>query len=747
MGSILNYLTSRFFLKSLFRVLLPILFLVMMYLMIVFWVVIPLLEKTFMKERQDMSRRLLEVLVSDLDARYQEGLIDNLDMESIRRRVIWRYERLRFGVDNKDYFWIISTEPRMIMHPYAKHYVNADPVTTSGPDNKPLIHLLSQMVEVCRNPEGGFIEYLWFFKDRPDMVTWKMSYVRPFEPWGWIIGTGVYLEDIRHDIASWRQRLVWIGLLLASITILLYFVLTFQATRSQLREHIAVQNLRERENNFRTIFETSPFPITINRLSDGRYLKVNAAYRQFSGYSEEELLKITIHDVSGEAMNGFNQQMTEKLQSVGRLEQEHVTIHNRTGEEKEIIFSSTIMDYNQERCIMSIIVDVTEFKRLESQLRQSQKMDMIGQLAGGIAHDFNNMLAGILGFAEILEISLEENSKPIEYTRAIIEGCKKAADLTQKLLVFSRKATVLNIRSDVHDSIRSTIALLKRTIDPRITIQARLTAVKSHFIGDSSMIENALLNLAINARDAMPEGGLLTFTTTTIQLDEYFCHIHANGIDPGEYIEIDVSDTGVGISKQDLNRIFEPFFTTKPVGKGTGLGLSAVFGTITQHHGLITVYSELGMGSVFKIYLPVADPKPEKPEEVETMEVVPGHGTIMVVDDEVIIQNMTRQFLTKLGYKVILARDGEEAVKLFSLQGHLIDLILLDMVMPKMSGQEVFQQIRSLNPKMKIIFSSGYNPEQNHHRDLENRADGFIRKPYRIAELSRIIAQVLNRPS
>lgn len=389
--------------------------------------------------------------------------------------------------------------------------------------------------------------------------------------------------------------------------------------------------------------------------------------------------------------------------------------------------------------------DITERRVLEEQLRQSQKMDVIGQLAGGIAHDFNNMLGGIMGSAELLSIKTEKDPGLKKYADIILKGAERASELTRNLLAYSRKAKFVSASTDIHDVLKETTAILERTIDRRISIRMELNASPSMVTGDSTLIQNAFMNLGINARDAMPEGGVILFRTENVTLDEHYCALH-KGLIPGDYIGIEISDTGTGIPEDIISRIFEPFFTTKKFGQGTGLGLAAVYGTVKEHKGEITVYSEPGKGTLFKIYLPMENTENYTGIQDFTANTpITGTGCILLIDDEDIIRNITQAQLTHLGYEVLLAEDGESGIGIFMKERGRISLVILDMVMPRISGQETLRRILDIDPEAKVLLASGFNYHESENEFTILGAAGFIQKPFQLLKLSRVISQVLGR--
>lgn len=389
-----------------------------------------------------------------------------------------------------------------------------------------------------------------------------------------------------------------------------------------------------------------------------------------------------------------------------------------------------------------MIHDITRQNELEQQLAQSQKMDAIGQLAGGVAHDFNNMLAGIMGSAEILDDYLIKDPIAKETLDVIVNASERAAGLTEKLLTFARQQTTKKMSVSLHSIINDTIAILKQTIDKRININVNLKADIDIVTGDSAQLQSVFINLGINASHAMPDGGSLTFSTKKVVLSSEECELSSFEIKPGSFIEVEVFDTGTGIDKVNLTRIFEPFFTTKEQGKGTGLGLAAAHGTISKHHGTISVSSKLGRGTTFHILLPLC--KEMLSEEMLENEPEHAGGTILLVDDEKSVLAVGETMLSRFGYDVIVAENGRKAVEIFDSKSDNIDLIILDMIMPEMNGRDSFYALRKIKADIPIIVASGFTHE-DYIDELNNSGlNGFIQKPFRKAELSAIIAEVMN---
>ncbi|HNV72799.1 MAG TPA: ATP-binding protein, partial [Candidatus Ozemobacteraceae bacterium] len=378
---------------------------------------------------------------------------------------------------------------------------------------------------------------------------------------------------------------------------------------------------RQQETIFRTLFETNPSSITIQRASDAGFLMVNPAFQHQIGLPLDQILGRTGEELGIKIAADSANTIQTQLQSTGRVD--NILAHTRlpNGQEMVSLFSSRHIDFDGQPCILSVALDVTEVKRLQEQMHHVQKLDAIGQLAGGVAHDFNNMLTGILGSAECLSLELDKNQTGREYLDMIIEATRRAADLTRNLLTFARKNRLEMTEIDVHLVITNSVKLLQRTLNKSVKIETSLDNRNPKIRGDASQLMNALINLGINAGHAMPDGGTLKFSTREVMLDEVFCQASSFDLRPGIYIVVSIEDSGTGISPEHLPHIFEPFFTTKEKDKGTGLGLAAVFGTVCQHRGAITVYSEPGNGTIFHVYLPSfgaahdTDAKPDRDAE------------------------------------------------------------------------------------------------------------------------------------
>jgi PAS domain S-box-containing protein len=388
--------------------------------------------------------------------------------------------------------------------------------------------------------------------------------------------------------------------------------------------------------------------------------------------------------------------------------------------------------------------DITERRKLEEQLLQAQKMEAIGQLAGGIAHDFNNILTAIIGYGNLLKMEISEDDPLQTYVARILASAERAANLTKGLLAFSRKQMISPKAINLNELIKGLERLLSSLLGEDIELSVIPADKDLIIIADGSQIEQVLMNLATNARDAMPDGGSLAIRTEPIEFDNEFIKSHGYG-SPGFYALLSVEDTGEGMDEETKERIFEPFFTTKEVGKGTGLGLSMVYGIIKQHDGYISVYSEPKKGTTFKIYLPLIMSTIEEEKPRTSPGIKRGTETVLIAEDDVEVRDLTTKVLVGAGYKVLEAKDGEDALKVFTENKEKIHLLILDVIMPKKNGKDVYDEIKKERPDIKAIFMSGYDSDVIHKKGFLEEGLDFLPKPLLPNKLLRKIREVLEK--
>lgn len=515
---------------------------------------------------------------------------------------------------------------------------------------------------------------------------------------------------------------------------------------SSLQKRLSEDARKEIQQRYEDLLDSITVGVYRDSLSpDGRFLEVNrAAVNMLEGSSREEIL--THRSADFYVDRARRMEIGRKLEKEGFVRGEEIELVTLKG--KRIWVSATaVMKRGAEGrpYVDGIVEDITEKKRLEEQLRHSQKLEAVGQLAGGVAHDFNNILTAIIGYGNLLLMKKGDDEVVRNYAEHVLTLSEKAAHLTQSLLVFSRKQVINPQPLEVNSLIRRVEKILARIIGEDIDLRADLAEGEITVRADSTNLEQIFMNLATNARDAMhPGGGVLSISTGVVELGHDFVSMHGYGA-PGRYAAISVSDTGCGMDEETQKRIFEPFFTTKEVGKGTGLGLAVVYGIIKQHNGYVNVYSTPGIGSTFRIYLPIIEESAAARVNEEPVEIRGGTETILLAEDETEVREVNRSMLEEFGYTVIEAVDGEEAVEKFRERGAGVDLLLFDLMMPRKNGREALDEIRRARPDVRAIFMSGYAADIMRAKGALAAGTEFISKPASPGELLKKVREALDR--
>ncbi len=503
----------------------------------------------------------------------------------------------------------------------------------------------------------------------------------------------------------------------------------------------AKDDARAAEDRYRLMFENSPLPKWMYDLETLRIHDVNDAAVRNYGYSHEEYLAMTIEDLRPP------EDVPELLASVHNITPQprsRTARHRkRNGEVFPVEVTVHGFTLGGRACGLAVGSDITERLRLEEQLRQSQKMEAVGRLAGGVAHDFNNLLSVVLSYTDTLLVEM----KPGDPTRADIEEIRKAgvraADLTRQLLMFSRQQVLAPKVLDLNDVLTGMDKMLRRIVGADVDLVSLPAQPLGRVRVDPSIMEQVIMNLVVNARDAMPTGGKLTMETANIILDEAYAESHL-GVTPGPHVMLAVTDTGTGIEKATLKRIFEPFFTTKERGKGTGLGLSTVFGAVQQSGGSLWVYSEVGQGSTFKVYLPRVDADVEIAHQTHPPLRSTGTETILLVEDDDQVRSVAQIILRKSGYRVLEARNAGEALLHSEEHPGTIHLLLSDVVMPQMSGPALAKRLASVRPDMKVLCMSGYTDDSIVRHGVLEAHIAYLQKPITPDSLRSRVREVLD---
>ncbi len=482
---------------------------------------------------------------------------------------------------------------------------------------------------------------------------------------------------------------------------------------------------------------------------NGVVQQLNTVMESLTGWSNDEAVSKNARDVlsfvnknTGETVDydPFGNALANTNESSKLLS---LMIKSRDGKTTSINEKTALIS-NKNKSVMGavgIFRDMSEYDSIMEQLTHVHKMEAVGQLAGGVAHDVNNMLGGIMGAADLLssKFSKDERTKYSNELDILFNASERAADLTSNLLSFSRKGKILTSPVSIAEILNSTITIVKSTVCKTIPMNLDLCSDDLSIIGDPTQLQNAFLNLILNAKDAVGDKGEISISTGKVYLDESQCIATGFEIFAGEYVLISIQDNGEGISPEVKQHIFEPFFTTKVSGKGTGLGLSAVFGTVVSHHGAIEVVSSEECGTCFKLYFPLSEEDVNASESISKTKHIKNSDTVLVIEDEAIIQSSVKMILEESGYSVLIASDGMQGIELFKKNRDDIAAVLLDLVMPGASGQVVLEELLDIEPNVKVIMTSGFIPA-----NISERCAGFVGKPYRRDILTEKLAEVIN---
>ncbi len=557
-------------------------------------------------------------------------------------------------------------------------------------------------------------------------------------------GEDLYVED--RSLINGRE--VWSGTWLTPLTGEGGGVESVEAVSRDTTTRVAAeQALRASEQRYRSLFERNLAGVYRTTL-EGRIVECNDAFARIFGYaSGAELRGLSAGDLY--ATPALRREFVERLLSEGTLVNQESEGRRKDGASVWMLENATLVREEGGPFIEGTIVDVTERKTLERQLGQAQKMEAVGHLAGGVAHDFSNILNVIGGYSELAVTRTDEHSLVRPYLEEIRRAAGRATNLIRQLLAFSRGQIVVPSLLDLDEVVRGLEEMLRRLLPESIELVTSLRASPSLVKADRGQLEQVIVNLAVNARDAMPQGGRLVIETTRADLDQAYCRRHV-GTTPGPHVMLTMTDTGVGMDAQTQARIFEPFFTTKEAARGTGLGLATVYGVVRRAGGSIWVYSEPGRGTVFKTYLPRAEgergtAEAPRPAEIAPTEVPRGTETILVVEDDEALRALARELLVSLGYTVLDARHGAEALELSSAHGGRIDLLMTDLVMPHIDGQELARRLTAARPETRVVFVSGYAEDDKIRGKIPASRVAFLQKPYTAAALGTTIRQLLDR--
>ena len=755
------------------KLLIPVLGTLLISLLSLFFIADRQLQNIIDKSQNQIYEKSLQVLWDELNRSYirlrQTGLVEAYEKD-FQERVISRFEDTYYNNGNLVYPLILNRDGFVVLHPVRQ--------------GENMIDLYPWFKTMIDQREGSFIRT---YEGEP-----KWCLFREFVPWGWIICYTVPLSEKYADVRSFRSIFL---LILGAITAVIILLISFVMIRfTRPIQSLAVAARRISEGNLEQEIpvlsgdEIGDLAGSFNDMQDSINRKIGDLNREIVERKrvEDELKKaqslvsniidsmpssligvdpegrVTHWNSSAEAMTGVpgseargrflydvvpsrKRDKQNLFEAMEKGEVSYISGQVRQKGEKTFIEDITVYPLGRKAAQGAVIRidDVTEKTLLEEKLAHSQKMDAIGQLAAGVAHDFNNMLAGISGAASLLKPICTDVEKAESFINLILEASERASGLTARLLAFGRKGSLEISSIDIREVLDDTVSLLERTIDKSIVIRKEEDAENPFLMANFTAVQNSLMNLAINASHAMPLGGSLTFSVKNCYLDKEFCMHSPFEIEPGDYISLGVEDSGSGIPSEYLDRIYDPFFTTKGKGKGTGLGLASVYAAVRDHGGAIEVKSQVKKGTAFTLYFPCTAPPSEARAAVSDEE-SEGSGTILLVDDEEMIRFTVRAQLEAIGYSVITAPDGREALEMWESEKENISLIISDMIMPEMSGRELFHELMRRNSSCPFIIMSGYTRDENLHEMISQGLSGFMQKPFTHNELVEHLQKALN---
>ncbi len=714
--------------------------------------------------------------------------VDDVEQQ-IQNDILGEIAAIRFGDNENGYIFVVTYDGTTLMNDTQKHLIGKNIWELTDPDG---VKVIQEERKVVENPEGDFIYYSWN-KPSTKQISLKVSFVRGIDEWEWMVGAGLYLDDVEADICIIQAKLnqkikattlysIFITLGIISIFLFLFSILSrklkndinlfssffSQATVSDelidrdimqfdeldrmaenanimiTKRKMAETALQESEERYRGIFNNSITAVYVFD-KEKNFIDSNQAGLDLLGYSRKELLNMTIADVDADpdAVIPVHNQL---LGGGGISNYEHQLL-SKDGKIITVLNNSNPMTGvdGSVNGIQSTLIDITDFKQLEKQLQQAQKMEAIGLLAGGVAHDLNNILSGLTGYPELLLLKLSEDSDLRQPIEAIKESGERAAAVVADLLTVARGVASTRVAANLNVLVAEYLASPEwyhlHSLHPYIQCNRILAENLPNISCSAVHIKKCIMNLVINAAESIEKSGSIMISTTAVSPDSQWAK--ENGLQQNEYVILAVTDTGTGISKEDIEHIFEPFYTKKVMGKsGTGLGLAVVWNTIEDHDGKIFVESS-EEGTCFQLYFPVNNEKSSDQVVNNTKEKHTGNNEhILVVDDELQLCDIACQMLQVSGYKVDSVSSGELAVKY--LEENSVDLIVMDMLMePGMNGYQTYKEILKLHPDQKALIVSGFSEGDDVKAALKIGADGFIKKPYSMAQLAQAVYAAL----
>lgn len=719
--------------------------------------------------------------------------LDDVEKD-IQVETLARIRRITFG--NDGYIFVQDLEGTFLTHPQ-RELIGKNIADFPEPKYR---EIFRKIMQASRLTDGGYLTYVWR-KPSTGREAPKLSYARTFSEWGWVIVTGVYLDDVEQAIQARMaedrraigHQIAFIGALFLSflaLSLLLMWIFSRKIKRGvetftdffhrtadtyekinpdllAFSEFVTIgsyankmvddfktsqEDLRESESRFRALFENAMEGIFQTTLS-GRFIMINPALAHMLGYAspQEAMHEITDIPIQVYVNPEERQALLEQVVREGRISGREVLFKRHDGRQIKVILNVLLVRDNEGNpaYLEGSCMDITarwqaeeHQRRLEEQLIQVQKMESVGRLAGGVAHDFNNMLTPILGFAEMLKLELARDDPRQMYAEQILQSAERSRDLVRQLLAFARKQTLEMKPVNLNEVLSGFEKILRRTLRENIQIETNLAASVGMVRADVSQIEQIVLNLAVNAQDAMPDGGTLRVETTDMLINPADV-VAEGGVPAGSYVMLMMRDTGSGMDQETSAHIFEPFFTTKGPGKGTGLGLATVYGIVIQHGGFVTVDSAPEKGTSIRVYLPRIEEEVASPPPMTSGKPLHGHETILLVEDEDQVRQLAGEMLRRFGYTVLEASDGSKAMEMSKTFPGDIHVLITDVILPDMNGKLVQEQLSALRPGLKVLYISGYTADVLSPHGVPDEGEHFLPKPFRLDDLARKLRRII----
>ncbi len=769
---------------------------ILLFTILIYMLLLPFFEKEKLAERTGKLRAVVNSAVSLID--YYERTVRSREwapvqgmphsIDEAKKEIISRLREMRY--DKTEFFFILDGDGNMIMHPLKPELEGKNMMDIVDPNG---IRLFRQMVMESQKHGEAIVQYSWESKYSPAIIEPQITYARYYWQWDWIVCSSLYIQDIADAMNELRLRTAMYELIVAAAVMSLLFILVHFYLSKPFKELLAgIGEIRSGNLNHRIDISTldevgiisDEFNSMVSELNRSRYelIASEKKYRDLTEllpdiiYETDSELRINYLNRTGFTITGYTfDDLNDGLHLRNFLDKnEFDTLHNLFNDgtterhfTKHVIYrkdGSTFYGENSMSILRKSgkpvllrgsIRDITEKQKFEEQMMQSQKMETIGTLAGGLAHDFNNVLGGIVSTVSLMKFEIRNNrnlpaSELFGYIEIMEKSGQRAADMVQQLLTLSRKRETEFVAVDLIHTINNVKKICDSTLDKRINIRLDIRAGSAFVYADPTQMEQVLLNLCINAAHAMTimksegelQGGNLIIAIEEIRGDSGFCEIHPEA-EARDYWMLSVCDTGVGMDTQTIAHIFVPFFTTKEKGLGTGLGLSMVYTLVQQHGGFINVYSEKGIGSTFNIYLPVYSGGGSTPRIKESDSSLCGEGLILIIDDEDVMRKVAGNILRRCGYGVITASGGEEGIEIFAARHEEISAVLLDLAMPKISGDQVYDRLKAIDSSVKVILTSGFRQDERVEAAMKKGISAFIQKPYTLEKLADAVSKII----